>query len=126
MLVFSLVRCNHINRICLFFQYLRLDCRSGQGTTVSLFPIRFSGDAVVAGSDATSNPVFIQRWIASQSLSSGGHSRDPLARDIGIGPRKQKTMAGVKPRFSRPGDASSPDAVMLGLMPAGNSCVPAS
>jgi len=38
------------------------------------------------GAKRRSNPFFLcaARWIASQSLSSGAHSRDPLARNDGF------------------------------------------
>jgi hypothetical protein len=107
---------------------------SGQGhhgSFDSLFPIRFSNNAVLARSNATIQTPLDKHWIASQSLSSGAHSR-PSVRDDGIGPRlateqaNKKLSPGAKPRFSRPGSASSPEAVMLGFMPAGNSCFPAS
>jgi hypothetical protein len=37
------------------------------------------------GAKRRSNPVFffVWQWIASRSLSSGAHSRDPLARNDG-------------------------------------------
>src|SRR5258708_24400026 len=39
------------------------------------------------GAKRRSNPFFlcVVRWIASWSLSSGAHSRDPLARNDGLG-----------------------------------------
>src|ERR1700730_8592287 len=43
--------------------------------------------AVIARSTVTKHPsfVFAAVWIASRSLSSGAHSRDPLARnDVGL------------------------------------------
>src|SRR3979490_428814 len=38
------------------------------------------------GAKRRSNPCFLcaARWIASRSLSSGAHSRDPLARNDGV------------------------------------------
>jgi hypothetical protein len=41
---------------------------------------------IIARSEATkqSNAVFSEAWIASPSLSSGAHSRDPLARNDGF------------------------------------------
>jgi len=30
----------------------------------------------------------VETWIASRSLSSGAHSRDPLARNDGDGPKR--------------------------------------
>src|ERR1700752_4338660 len=39
-------------------------------------------EAFVQGSKATKQSIFFAvRWIASRSLSSGAHSRDPLARN---------------------------------------------
>ena len=40
---------------------------------------------VIARSEATKQSIYprIERWIASRSLSSGAHSRDPLARKDG-------------------------------------------
>src|SRR5713226_9917375 len=35
------------------------------------------------GSDEAIHTFFAARWIASRSLSSGAHSRDPLARNDG-------------------------------------------
>ena len=35
-------------------------------------------------SDEAIHTFFAARWIASRSLSSGAHSRDPLARNEGI------------------------------------------
>jgi hypothetical protein len=32
-------------------------------------------------SDEAIHPFFLAKWIASRSLSSGAHSRDPLARN---------------------------------------------
>jgi hypothetical protein len=42
-------------------------------------------DAFVQGSEATKQSICprVERWIASRSLSSGAHSRDPLARNDG-------------------------------------------
>src|SRR6266404_1882226 len=37
-------------------------------------------------SDEAIHPLFAARWIASRSLSSGAHSRDPLARNDGSTP----------------------------------------
>jgi hypothetical protein len=43
-------------------------------------------DSVIARSEATKQSSFplAALWIASRSLSSGAHSRDPLARNDGI------------------------------------------
>ena len=43
--------------------------------------------AVIARSEATKQSIFFvtRQWIASRSLSSGAHSRDPLARNDGSG-----------------------------------------
>src|SRR5216684_801363 len=74
-----------------------LDARSrhqaaiAAGTDPREFPIRFSnshdGSGVrqsLRGAKRRSNPFFYAaRWIASRSLSSGAHSRDPLARNDG-------------------------------------------
>src|SRR5438876_6829185 len=38
---------------------------------------------VIARSEATKQSIFAAPWIASPSLSSGAHSRDPLARNDG-------------------------------------------
>src|SRR6266481_1377262 len=38
---------------------------------------------VIARSEATKQSIFAAPWIASWSLSSGAHSRDPLARNDG-------------------------------------------
>jgi transposase len=42
--------------------------------------------SLLRGATRRSNPFFLgaARWIASRSLSSGAHSRDPLARDGGF------------------------------------------
>jgi hypothetical protein len=87
---------------------LRPDCRSGQGTTV--LSIHFS-DSIFEQrrpcgeqrDEAIQTPLD-KHWIASQSLSSGAHSR-PLARDDGIGPglaaeqARKKLSPGAEPRF---------------------------
>jgi hypothetical protein len=49
-----------------------------------LFEIRIETlDPSFLGAKQRSNPFFLYaaRWIASRSLSSGAHSRDPLARN---------------------------------------------
>jgi hypothetical protein len=39
---------------------------------------------VIARSEATKQSIFIpEHWIASRSLASGAHARDPLARNDG-------------------------------------------
>jgi hypothetical protein len=44
------------------------------------------GATSLRGAKRRSNPVFLAApWIASRSLSSGAHSRDPLARNDGAG-----------------------------------------
>src|SRR5260221_12046993 len=52
-----------------------------------LCPARRSSLHVIARSGATKQSSFLfsrrQSWIASRSLSSGAHSRDPLARNDG-------------------------------------------
>jgi hypothetical protein len=42
-------------------------------------------EAFAQGSEATKQSIYLRaaRWIASRSLSSGAHSRDPLARNDG-------------------------------------------
>jgi hypothetical protein len=48
------------------------------------------------GAKRRSNPffLFVVRWIASRSLSSGAHSRDPVARnDGGEGVRLRLTIS---------------------------------
>src|SRR6185437_7799351 len=49
--------------------------------------VRYLMGIVIARSEATkqSIPPLAVRWIASRSLSSGAHSRDPLARNDGKG-----------------------------------------
>jgi hypothetical protein len=48
-----------------------------------------SGYIVIARSEADEaiHRAARQRWIASWSLSSGAHSRDPLARNDDLGPQ---------------------------------------
>ena len=50
------------------------------------FPLHFFVYSVIARSKATKQSIlsFVARWIASRSLSSGAHSRDPLARNDGV------------------------------------------
>src|SRR5258706_7266006 len=45
-----------------------------------------TGATSLRGAKRRSNPLFlyVARWIASRSLSSGAHSRDPLARNDGL------------------------------------------
>jgi hypothetical protein len=40
---------------------------------------------VIASEAKQSTPPLAERWIASRSLSSGAHSRDPVARNDGAG-----------------------------------------
>src|SRR5712672_3080311 len=55
---------------------------SAPGSSV-LFEIRAPS---LRGAKRRSNPFFLYaaRWIASRSLSSGAHSRDPVARNDGV------------------------------------------
>ena len=48
--------------------------------------VRFPSKAVIARSagDEAIHSCFAAPWIASRSLSSGAHSRDPLARNDGL------------------------------------------
>jgi hypothetical protein len=47
-----------------------------------------------------------QSWIASRSLSSGAHSRDPLARNDGSGCLKNEIRSTLRP--SSPAKAGDP------------------
>jgi len=69
--------------------------------------------AVIARSEATKQSISRHRWIASRSLSSGAHSRDPLARNdvLNRAPRSQPSSSakaddpvfrGVSDRVERP------------------------
>ena len=48
--------------------------------------VRETTSTSLRGATRRSNPLFLHaaRWIASRSLSSGAHSRDPLARNDGL------------------------------------------
>ena len=50
---------------------------------------------IASGAKRRSNPFFLYaaRWIASRSLSSGAHSRDPLARNDGLSTTAPQSLA---------------------------------
>src|SRR5260221_2433571 len=57
-------------------------------------------EAFVQGSEATKQSIFlyVAEWIASRSLSSGAHSRDPAARNddlVSTPPPKQKRRPNI-------------------------------
>src|ERR1700732_2407964 len=65
--------------------------------TISFLPLRHCEEhpdqrSALSGHRLRGNPfLHLVRWIASRSLSSGAHSRDPLARNDGVdGPRRHQ------------------------------------
>jgi hypothetical protein len=67
---------------------------------------RLLNQIVIARSAATKQSSLFIAWIASRSLSSGAHSRDPLARNEGLphnrssSPAKAKAADPVRRGFS--------------------------
>jgi hypothetical protein len=53
-----------------------------------------------------------ERWIASRSLSSGAHSRDPLTRNDG---KDDQCVTSGQPPLSSGRNASSPGTVASSL-----------
>jgi len=87
---------------------------------------------VIARSVATKQSMVqqVERWIASRSLSSGAHSRDPLARNDDYVVRRSQAveMAGyaANPPYKRPDgqitqNLSSPVGKNIPLPPSGKS-----
>jgi hypothetical protein len=60
--------------VCLYFVIAR-----SEATTASAEALRAKAEAI--------HSHYAAPWIASRSLSSGAHSRDPLARNDGVGGR---------------------------------------
>jgi hypothetical protein len=56
-----------------------------EGTQLSIVIACDKREAFAQGSEATKQSILPRavKWIASRSLSSGAHSRDPLARNDG-------------------------------------------
>ena len=55
-------------------------------------------------SDEAIHSFFVAGWIASRSLSSGAHSRDPLARNDG-GKYRRSTLSPTRHRLALAGPA---------------------
>ena len=89
----------------------------------SLPPCNFP---VIARSEATKQSMspLAPLWIASRSLSSGAHSRDPLARNDDV-EASGATNRPVGQISRRDKNLSSPRAKNIPLSPSGKSALPA-
>ena len=58
-------------------------CRENADVYLSCLKIESGSHVVIASGAKQSMPQQADKWIASWSLSSGAHSRDPLARNDG-------------------------------------------